>query len=91
MLWEFPHGFILVIGHLINGDFVVDYYTGIESERVAEQISIGKYILLSYPIFILVGVIFTLMLWIPCVLSLWLWSKVRTMQITFYEYDGKEI
>ena len=81
----------IILYHLINGDFVVNYSSGFGPEKIAEQISIGKYVLLSYPIFVFFGIIFTLMLWVPCVLSLWLWSKVRNMQITFYEHGSKEI
>jgi hypothetical protein len=75
----------IILYHVINGDFVVNYYSGIGPEKVAAQISIGKYILLSYPLFVVLGIFFTMMLWVPCALSLWLWSKFRNMQITFYE------
>jgi len=81
----------IILYHVISGDFVVDYYSGIGPDKVAEQISIGKYILLSYPLFVFVGTLFILMLWVPSALSLWLWSKVRSMQITFYEHGSKEI
>ena len=80
----------IILYHIVNGDFVVNYSSGIAPEQIAEQMSIGKYILISYPIFVLVGTLFTLVLWLPCVLSLWLWSKVRNMRITFYELDSKE-
>jgi hypothetical protein len=81
----------IILYHLINGDFVVNYSSGIGPDKIAEQISIGKYILLSYPIFVLMGTVFTLMLWLPCMFSLWLWSKVSNMQIAFYELGSKEI
>ena len=81
----------IILYHLLSGDFVVNYYSGVGPERVAEQISIGKYILLSYPIFVLMGIILTLILWVPCVLSLWLWSKVHNMQIAYYVQDSKKI
>ena len=81
----------IILYHLINGDFVVNYTSGFGPEKIAEQISIGKYVLLSYPIFVGLGIIFTLMFWVPCVVSLWLWSKLRNMQITFYEHGNKEI
>lgn len=80
----------IILYHLISGDFVVDYYSGTGPEQIAEQISIGKYILVSYPIFILAGIVFTLMFWLPCALSLWLWSKIRDIEISFYENNNKK-
>ena len=81
----------IILYHLISGDFTVNYERGHSPNVTPEQISIGKYIVISYPIWVFVGVVFTLMLWLPFALSLWLWSKVRNMQITFYVNDDKEI
>ena len=75
----------IILYHLLTGDFVVDLTRKVGTESVPEQISIGKYILLSYPVFVIGGVIFVLLFWVPCAFSLWLWSKIRTMQITYYE------
>ena len=81
----------IILFHLFSGDFVVDYYSGSGPERVAEQISLGKYVLISYPLVVFLGAIFTVLLWIPCAFSLWLWSKIRDMEITVYGASGKEI
>ena len=78
----------IILYHLISGDFVVNYSSGSDPDKIAEEISLVKYILLSYPLFIIVGVVFTLMFWIPCAFSLWLWSKIRNIQVTFYELDS---
>jgi hypothetical protein len=73
----------IILYPVINGDFVVDYYIGIGFDKVADHISIGKYILLSYPLVVFAGTVFTLMLWVPSALSLWLLSNVRSLQIAF--------
>jgi hypothetical protein len=65
----------IILYHIINGEFVVDYYIGIVPDEVAEHISIGKYILLLYPSVVFAGTLFTLMLWVPGALSLWLCLK----------------
>jgi len=80
----------IILHHLINGDFIVNYTSGSGADKIAEEVSIGKYILFSYPVFILAGTIFTLIFWIPCAFSLWLWSKISTMQVTFYGLDNEE-
>jgi hypothetical protein len=81
----------IILYHLINGDFIVNYTSGSGPDKIAEEISLGKYVLLSYPIFVLAGTFFTLLLWMPCAFSLWLWSKLRNMQISFCESGSDEI
>lgn len=81
----------IILYHLVSGDFVVNYTSGSGPDKIAQEISIGKYILLSYPIFVFVGTLFTLALWLPCAFSLWLWSKFRNMQVTVYGLDSEKI
>ncbi|PVV08364.1 MAG: hypothetical protein B6D82_15275 [gamma proteobacterium symbiont of Ctena orbiculata] len=77
----------IILGHLINGDFVVSYTRGEGAEKTTEQMSLWIYILISYPAFVLLGVLFTLFLWMPSAFSLWLWSRFRNMRIDYYELD----
>ena len=77
----------IILYHLISGDYVVNYHT----KNGAQEISIGLYVLLSYPLFVLLGCVFVLLFWLPCAFSLWLWSKVRSIQMSFYELDAEEI
>jgi hypothetical protein len=79
----------VILYHLISGDLVVNYTRGSGADKIAEQMSLGKYVLISYPLFVMLGTIFTLIFWIPCAFSLWLWSKIRNMQIDYYELDGE--
>jgi hypothetical protein len=81
----------IILYHLINADFVVNYTSGSGPDKIVEEISLGKYVLFSYPIFVLAGTFFTLLLWIPCAFSLWLWSKFRNLQISFYGSGSDEI
>ena len=81
----------IILYHLINGDFVVNYFSGSGTDKIAEQISLWKYVLVSYPLFVIVGIVFTLMFWVPCAFSLWLWSKFSDIKISYYESDDKEI
>lgn len=74
----------IILYHLITGNFVVDVTRVIGDKEIVEQVPIGKFILFSYPIVVLMGTLFVLLFWLPCAFSLWLWSKLRTMRITYY-------
>lgn len=75
----------LILFHLLNGDFIVNYNSGSGADAVAEQISLAKYVLISYPLVLLVGAIFTVPIWLFFAFSLWLWSKFRNLKIDYYE------
>ena len=81
----------IILYHLFSGDFIVNYVSGSGAEKISEQISLGKYVLISYPLFILTGVIFTVSFWFPIAFSLWLWSKFRNIEISYYEIEKNEI
>ena len=75
----------VILFHLLNEDFVVNYKSGFGADAVAEQISLAKYVLISYPLVLLVGAIFTVPIWLVCAFSLWLWSKFGNLKIGYYE------
>ena len=75
----------VILFHLLSGDFVVNYKSGIGADAVAEQISLAKYVLISYPLVLLVGAFSTVPIWLVCAFSLWLWSKFRNLKIGYYE------
>ena len=81
----------VILFHLLSGDFVVNVTQTIAGEKVKEAIPIGKFILMSYLLIALVSALFTLILWVPCAASLWLWSKFRPLEIKYYENNQKEI
>ncbi|MBT3045711.1 MAG: hypothetical protein G8D61_08815 [gamma proteobacterium symbiont of Ctena orbiculata] len=80
---------VIILGHLINGDYVVNYTRGEGADKTTEQLSLWIYILISYPAFVVLGVLSTLFLWLPSAFSLWLWSRFRGMRIDYYELDEK--
>ena len=81
----------IILYHLISGDFIVNFTSGSGPDIIAEEISLGKYVLYSYPLIVLAGALFTLLLWIPSAFSLWLWSKFRNMKISYYGSGSDEI
>ena len=81
----------IILYHLISGDFIVNFTSGSDPNIIAEEISLGKYVLYSYPLIVLAGVFFTVLLWIPSAFSLWLWSKFRNMDISYYGSGSDEI
>ncbi|QFU77071.1 hypothetical protein EY643_16215 [Halioglobus maricola] len=81
---------VVILFHLFSGDFVVNYNQGKGEDAVAQQISLAKFVLVSYPLIVAFGAFFTAMLWLPCAFSLWVWSKISKMSISYYEARGKE-
>ena len=81
----------IILFHLISGDFVVNYQSGRGPDAVAEQISLAKFVLLSYPLLVFAGAVFTVLLWIPCAFSMWCWSKLFTLKVGYYEAPDQKI
>ncbi len=79
----------VILFHLLTGDFIVNYTSGSGAEAVAEQISLTKYVLYSYPLVLLVGAVFTVLVWLPCAFSLWCWSKFRNLKVSYYEVGSE--
>jgi hypothetical protein len=80
----------VILFHLFSGDFVVNYNQGGGEDAIPKQISLGKFVLVSYPFIVAFGAFFTVIFWLPCTFSLWLWSKVAKMKISYYEPRSKE-
>jgi len=80
----------IILFHLLSGDFVVNYQSGRGEEAVAQQISLAKYVLLSYPAIVFLGVFFTVLIWVPCAFSMWLWSKFAKLKVGYYAASESE-
>ncbi|MBQ24185.1 hypothetical protein [Alcanivorax sp.] len=81
---------VVILFHLFSGDFIVNYTQGESENAVPQQVSLAKFVLVSYPIIVALGAFFTAMLWLPCAFSLWVWSKISKMDISYYEAPDKE-
>lgn len=93
----------VILYHLLSGDFVVNYNSvseiiksnqsgsSVETETVEGQISLVKYVLISYPFLLLFFGFFSLLMWVQWVVTLWLWSLFRPMKVSFYSEENKEI
>jgi hypothetical protein len=81
----------IILFHVLNGDYYVEIIKMTDNARTVEQIPIGKFVLLSYPLVVLVSGLLVLMFWVFAALSLYLWSQIRPMELTYYEVDRKEI
>jgi len=81
----------VILFHLLSGDLVVNVTQVISGESIEKSVPIGKFVLISYSAILIGGVIFIIMLWGPCAFSLWLWSKIRPLEIRYYEDKQKEL
>jgi hypothetical protein len=80
----FPWVFVdtlVILFHLIGGDFVVNYQSGKGADAFVQQISLVRYVLFSYSVIVLGGVVFSGLIWIPASFSMWCWSKFRKLEV----------
>jgi hypothetical protein len=75
----------IILFHLLSGDYFVEITTMSKSISTIEQIPIGRYVLISYPVIVLITGLMILMFWVSAAFSLWLWSLFRPMEVTYYE------
>lgn len=80
----------IILFHLLSGDFVVNYQSGRGDDAIPEQISLAKFVLFSYPFIIVAGAFFTILMWVPCAFSMWLWSKFSRLNIIYYAVSETE-
>jgi len=82
---------LYVLFHVLTLDFVVNYNEIIDEVSVAQETSLIVYILVSFPAIILIGVFQALFIWPFSALGLWVWSKVKPLELEYYEDQSKEI
>ena len=80
----------VILFHLLSGDFVVNYQRGSGEDAVAQQISLAKYVLFSYPFIVFAGAFFTVLMWVPCAFSMWIWSKFINFKVVYYAVSETE-
>ena len=77
----------VILFHLVSGDYFVEITSMTGNISNIEQIPIGKYVLISYPVIVLISGVFVMLFWVSAAFSLWLWSLLRPMEVAYYESD----
>jgi len=75
---------LVILYHLVSGDFIVNYQSGKGANAVAKEISLAKYVLISYPAIVLLSLFFSLIIWVQASISMWCWSKLRKLKVSYY-------
>jgi hypothetical protein len=80
---------LVILYHLLTGDFVINYLSG--EDKIESEISLFKYIFVSYPAIMFGALIQTCIVWLWCAASMALWSYVKPLKLEYYEHEKKEI